>query len=59
MFIKNINNFIKQLKKQKYHAKNNFSYDKMKEMLSDILENNVPEISQQVKLNLSQLTKVD
>ena len=31
----------------------------MKEMLSDILENNVPETSQQVKLNLSQLTKVD
>lgn len=51
--------FHQMAKKQKYHAKNNFSYDKMKEMLSDILENNVPETSQQVKLNLSQLTKVD
>tara|TARA_R110001583_G_scaffold52795_5_gene163492 strand:+ start:385 stop:1662 length:1278 start_codon:yes stop_codon:yes gene_type:complete len=46
-------------KKQKYHAKNNFSYDNMKNVIANILENNVPEIAQQVKLNLSQLTKID
>lgn len=46
-------------KKQKYYAKNNFSYDKMKELLDGILDKNIPEIAQQVKLNLSQLTKID
>jgi len=51
--------FLQLSKKQKHYAKNNFSYDKMKELLDKILKNNVPEIAQQVKLNLSQLTKVD
>ena len=46
-------------KKQKYYAKDNFSYDNMKELISKIFDKNIPEMAQQVKLNLSQLTKVD
>ncbi len=49
----------KLTQKQKYHAKKNFSYDKMVEVVNKSLEKNVPEMAQQVKLNLSQLTKVD
>ena len=45
--------------KQKYYAKNNFSWDKMKDKLDELLTKYVPEMAQQVPLNLSQLTKVD
>jgi hypothetical protein len=51
--------YHKLSQKQKYHAKKNFSYDKMVEVVNKSLEKNVPEMAQQVKLNLSQLTKVD
>ena len=37
----------------------NFSYNKMEEKLKEIFNNYIPEMAQQVKLNLSQLTKVD
>ena len=56
---KKYKHFHKLSQKQKYHAKKNFSYDKMVEIVNKSLEKNVPEIAQQVKLNLSQLTKVD
>lgn len=46
-------------KKQRYYARDNFSYNKMKELISIVLDKNIPEIAQQVKLNLSQLTKVN
>ena len=51
--------YHKLSQKQKYYAKKNFSYDKMVEIVNKSLEKNVPEMAQQVKLNLSQLTKVD
>ena len=46
-------------KKQKYYVKDKFSHAKMRELIGNILEKNIPKFSQQVKLNLSQLTKVD
>ena len=46
-------------KKQKYHVRDNFTHSKMRELIGNILDHNVPAFSQQVKLNLSQLTKVE
>ena len=46
-------------KKQKYHVRDNFTHSKMRELIGNILYNNLPTFSQQVKLNLSQLTKVE
>jgi hypothetical protein len=42
-------------KRQAYHSKTNFSFDKMKELLGDLLERNVPEIAKQVQLELPKL----
>jgi hypothetical protein len=51
-------------KRQAYYSKTNFSFDKMKELLGDLLERNVPEIAKQVqlelpKLQLPKLQKID
>lgn len=43
-------------KRQAYYSKSNFSFDKMKELLGELLETNVPEISAQVELALPKLT---
>ena len=56
---KKYKHFLKLSQKQKYYAKKNFSYNKMEEKLKEIFNNYIPEMAQQVKLNLSQLTKVD
>ena len=42
-------------KKQKYHAKENFSWEKMKELVGDILDKNIPEFPKQVELKLPKL----
>ena len=42
-------------KKQKYYAKSNFSWDKMKELVKNSLEKNVPEFPKQVELSLPKL----
>ena len=42
-------------KRQAYHSKENFSLSKMGEKLMEILEQNVPEIAQEVKLELPKL----
>ena len=52
-------------KRQAHYSKTNFSWDAMKEVLSSLLENNVPEIEVEVELNLpssltnTQLPKLD
>jgi hypothetical protein len=51
-------------KRQAYYSKTNFSFDKMKELLGELLETNVPEIAKQVqlelpKLQLPKLEKID
>jgi len=60
---KNYKKYYKLSQKQKYYAKNNFSYEKMKELVDTILNNNIPQFAQQVelklpKLNLPKLNKV-
>ncbi len=44
-------------KQQKHYVKTNFSWDKMSNLITDVLndKNKVPEIAQQVKLNLPKL----
>ena len=42
-------------KRQAYHSKENFSLSKMEEKLLEILEQNVPEIAKEVKLQLPKL----
>ncbi len=42
-------------KRQAYYSKTNFSFEKMQELLGELLETNVPEISKQVQLELPKL----
>lgn len=56
---KHYKQYLKRSKKQRYHVKQNFSWELMKKLVGNILESNVPEMPKQVKLNLSQLTKID
>ena len=46
-------------KRQGYHARTNFSFSKMKEILGNILDENIPEIAQQVQLKLPKLKKIN
>ena len=52
---KNYKKFIEGGKKQGYHIKNNFNWDKMKDLLGEILDKNVPEFPKQVELKLPNL----
>ena len=47
--------YVDGAKRQAYHSKTNFSWNKMKEKLDDILSNNVPEFPSQVELNIPTL----
>ena len=40
-------------KRQGYHSKENFSWDKMKNLLSSLLEKNIPEFPKEISLELS------
>ena len=46
-------------KRQGYYSRTNFSFDKMKEILGTILDENVPQIAQQVALKLPKLKKIN
>jgi glycosyltransferase involved in cell wall biosynthesis len=52
---KKYSTYSKKSSKQKTYAKNNFSWGKMKELIDNILINNIPEFPKQVKLNLPKL----
>jgi len=45
-------------KRQAYQSKTNFSWENMKELLSSILDKNIPEIATQVELKLPKLNKL-
>ena len=60
----NYKNYTDGGKRQAYYSKTNFSFEKMKELLGQLLENNVPEIAKHVqlelpKLELPKLQKID
>jgi len=44
-------------KRQGYYARTNFSFEKMKEILGEILKHNIPELPKQVGLKLPKLNK--
>tara|TARA_R110000803_G_scaffold45587_3_gene95996 strand:+ start:4228 stop:5511 length:1284 start_codon:yes stop_codon:yes gene_type:complete len=45
--------------KQKQYIKDNFSHEEMRKLVDKIFDDNLPQFSQQVALDLSQLTKID
>jgi hypothetical protein len=45
-------------KRQGYYSRTNFSFEKMKEKLSEIFEKNVPSIPKQTELKLPSLKRV-
>ena len=61
--VKNYKKYHKLSQKQKYYAKKNFSWEKMKELVDNILTANIPEFPKQMeltlpKLNLPKLEKI-
>ena len=52
---KNYKNFLTLAKRQAFKNKNDFSLDKMTELLGTILDSNVPEFPKQVQLSLPKL----
>lgn len=55
---KNYKNYTHKAKQQGNYCKKNFTFDKMKELLGVILDENVKEAPQQVQLQLPKLKKV-
>jgi hypothetical protein len=55
----NYKNYTEKAKRQAFKSKNEFSYDKMKEKVDDILTKAIPEFPQEVKLALPQLKKIE
>ena len=46
-------------KRQGYKSRTNFSFEKMKEQLNDILTNSIPDLPKHVELQLPKLKKVE
>jgi glycosyltransferase involved in cell wall biosynthesis len=55
----NYKNYTDKGKRQGYHSRTNFSFDKMKEKLDEILTVKVPEFPKQVQLQLPKLKKIE
>jgi glycosyltransferase involved in cell wall biosynthesis len=55
----NYKNYTEKAKRQAYHSKTNFSWDKMKDKIDEILTKNIPVFPTQVELKLPQLKKVE
>ena len=52
---KNYKKYLEKSKRQGYHSRNNFSFDKMKERVGDLFNINIPNFPSQIKLNLPNL----
>ena len=51
----NYKKYTDKAKRQAHYSKSNFSWDQMKSQLEELLQNNIPEISKEVKLELPKL----
>jgi hypothetical protein len=51
--------YIDGAKRQAYRSKNEFSWDKMKDKVDEILTNNIPEFPKQIQLQLPKLKKIE
>ncbi len=47
--------YLQRSRRQKYYVRQNFSWDKMKELVDKILDHNLPEFASQVELTLPKL----
>tara|TARA_R110002050_G_scaffold112135_1_gene226205 strand:+ start:2020 stop:3363 length:1344 start_codon:yes stop_codon:yes gene_type:complete len=54
----NYKEYKEKAKRQGYQSRNNFSFDKMKEKIDEILSTKIPNIPKQVKLSLPKLKKI-
>jgi glycosyltransferase involved in cell wall biosynthesis len=55
----NYKNYTDKAKRQGYHSRTNFSFEKMKEKLDSIFKNRIPEFPKQVQLQLPKLNKIE
>jgi glycosyltransferase involved in cell wall biosynthesis len=55
----NYKNYVDKGKRQGYHSRTNFSFDKMKEKIDEILTIKVPKFPKQVQLQLPKLKKIE
>jgi len=58
MFI-NYKHYADKAKRQGYHSRTNFSFEKMKEKLDDVLTNKLPEFPKRIELKLPELKKIE
>jgi glycosyltransferase involved in cell wall biosynthesis len=52
---KNYKQYLQRSRKQRHHVKTNFSWEKMKELVGNILDKNIPEFPKQMELKLPKL----
>jgi hypothetical protein len=55
----NYKGYVEKAKRQGYHSRTNFSFDKMKEKLDNVLTIKIPEFPKQVQLQLPKLNKIE
>jgi glycosyltransferase involved in cell wall biosynthesis len=55
----NYKNYTEKSKRQAFYSKTNFSWEKMKTTLSDLLDNNIPEFPKEVKIKLPSIKKIE
>jgi glycosyltransferase involved in cell wall biosynthesis len=55
----NYKNYIDKAKRQSFHSKTNFSWDKMKEKLDNLLDSSIPEFPKEVSLKLPTIKKIE
>ena len=54
----NYKGYAEKGKRQGYQSRNNFSWEKMKDNLGELLDKNIPEFPKEVGLKLPKLKKV-
>ena len=52
---KNYKQYTEKAKRQAFYSKTNFSWDKMKEKLDNLLSSNIPQLPKQIELKLPNL----
>jgi glycosyltransferase involved in cell wall biosynthesis len=55
----NYKNYTEGAKRQAYHSKTNFSWDKMNEKLDNILSISIPEFPKEAKLKIPSIKKIE
>ena len=55
----NYKNYVDKGKRQGYYSRTNFSFDKMREKLDEVLTAKLPEFPKQVQLQLPKLKKIE